>query len=190
METIIEIASRISTPLALAGLLAAFLFFIFRQIINTGILPELTKKAGGTIILAIINKLFVLALGAMVLGFGGYVLTIIVRPNEIEVSRPNIEAVSPGTSPGGQQLLEIKYTGQPALPVGVQAEVQVAADQDFHAIWTTQRIPDWQAYRVTVGFSKPDARTGFVRITIVDTAGTLLIVSDVRPFSLYQEVSP
>jgi hypothetical protein len=74
MNPIIEIATRVSTPLALSGLVAAFLFFIFRQIIAKNIFPNLTAALSGTIILTIINRLFVLALVAMILGFFGYVL--------------------------------------------------------------------------------------------------------------------
>jgi hypothetical protein len=106
------------------------------------------------------------------------------------IQTPNIESLVPGTSAGGQQVLQIKYTGDAALPAGVQAEVQVAVDQDFHTIWTRQRVPDWQTHQVVVGFPKPDARAGFARIRIVDTAGKLLRVSDAWQFSLDQEVSP
>jgi hypothetical protein len=134
--------------------------------------------------------------GAVVFSFATVLLAILAgyaiyqshRPPPIQT--PNIESLLPGTSAGGQQVLQIKYTGDAALPAGVQAEVQVAADQDFHTIWTTQRIPDWQTYQVVVGFPKPHAGTGFARIRIVDADGKLLRVSNAWQFPLDQEVSP
>jgi len=113
------------------------------------------------------------------------------EPNRIQpFHTPNIESLLPGTSPGGQQLLEMKYAGHSALPAGAQAKVQVAADESFHEIWTTQLIPDWQVGQVIVGFAKPDAHKGYVRIIIVDAADKLLRVSDTRPFLLDQGANP
>jgi hypothetical protein len=75
MQPIFEIASRVSTPLGLAGLFAAIIFFLIRQIISKNIFPELTKALSGDIIKLIIERLFVLSLIAMVLGFVGFVIT-------------------------------------------------------------------------------------------------------------------
>ncbi|MCA1629137.1 MAG: hypothetical protein LC785_06945 [Acidobacteria bacterium] len=75
MENIFEIASKISTPLALSGLFAAILFFICRQIIAKNIFPSLTRTAGRKVIIIIITGLFGLALLAMVLGFIGFLVT-------------------------------------------------------------------------------------------------------------------
>lgn len=74
MHEIFELASRISTPLALGGFVAAVLFFIFRQILKKNIFPSLTRSASAEVIKVIIDRLFVLALVAMVLGFAGYIL--------------------------------------------------------------------------------------------------------------------
>ena len=74
MQEIFEIASRVSTPLALGGFTAAVLFFVFRQILNRDFFPTLAKSASAEIVKTIIDRLFVLALVAMVLGFAGYIL--------------------------------------------------------------------------------------------------------------------
>jgi hypothetical protein len=75
MQEIFEIASRISTPLALAGFIAAAFFFIVRSIVAKNIFPTLTKQLSGDIIKLIIDRMFVLSLVAMVLGFAGFVVT-------------------------------------------------------------------------------------------------------------------
>lgn len=74
MERILEIASQVSTPLALAGFFAAALFLVFRQIVAKNIFPRLTAAVGATLLKQIIDRLFVLALVAMLLGFAGYLL--------------------------------------------------------------------------------------------------------------------
>lgn len=76
MTEIIEIATNVSTPLALGGLVAAIFFFILRKIVAKNIFPKLTKSLGAGILKLIIERLFVLALVAMVLGFAGYVIDI------------------------------------------------------------------------------------------------------------------
>lgn len=81
MEKVLEIASSISTPLGLSGLFAAFLFFIFKQILEKNIFPALSRALGGQIITLIIERLFVLALVAMILGFVGYLIARLVPPS-------------------------------------------------------------------------------------------------------------
>jgi hypothetical protein len=68
------LATKISTPLALGGFSAAIFFFILRQLIEKNIFPALNKQASSEVIKIIIDRLFILALVAMVLGFAGYVI--------------------------------------------------------------------------------------------------------------------
>lgn len=77
MNAIFEIATKVSTPLALGGFCLAVLFFLIRQIIRREVFPRLTRMAGADIFKLIIERLFVLALVAMVLGFAGYALRFV-----------------------------------------------------------------------------------------------------------------
>lgn len=74
MNKVFEIATNISTPLMLAGFFAAAFFFIAQQIIKAKIFPQLTRQLSGEIIKIIIERLFLLALLAMMLGFVGYLV--------------------------------------------------------------------------------------------------------------------
>lgn len=76
MLRIIDIASHVATPLALAGLFAAVLFLVFRQLLSSKFMPRLARGSAGDIIKRIINYLFVLSLVAMLLGFAGYIIQI------------------------------------------------------------------------------------------------------------------
>lgn len=78
MDRIFEIASRVSTPLALAGFFAAIVFLILRQILKKDIFPSLTRQLSSEIIKMVIKYLFILSLVAMVLGFAGYVITALL----------------------------------------------------------------------------------------------------------------
>lgn len=70
MENVLEIATNISTPLGLGGFVAAAFFLIVLQVLK--------KASTREIVVLIINRLFLLSLAAMVLGFLGYVTSIVV----------------------------------------------------------------------------------------------------------------
>jgi hypothetical protein len=84
VDKVFEIASNVSTPLALGGFLAAVLFWIFRQIVAKDIFPKLNAAIGAEILKLIIERLFVLALIAMVLGFVGYIVVQVISPHKAQ----------------------------------------------------------------------------------------------------------
>jgi hypothetical protein len=77
---IFEIASNVSTPLALAGFLAAAFFLIVRGIVSRNIFPALTARLSSEIIKLSIICLFILSLVAMLLGFAGFIFVRVVQP--------------------------------------------------------------------------------------------------------------
>lgn len=72
MENIFELATSIPTPLALGGFYAAIVFFLFRQIVAENFFPKLTAAVGAKVLILIIERIFVLSLVAIVLGFAAY----------------------------------------------------------------------------------------------------------------------
>jgi len=80
MNKVFEIAANISTPLMLAGFIAAAFFLIIRQILKMKLFPKLNRLLAAAIIKLIIERLFILALVAMILGFVGFVLTVVAIP--------------------------------------------------------------------------------------------------------------
>lgn len=78
MQYIFAIASNVSTPLALGGFFAAIVFWVFRQIVAKNIFPKLNAAIGADILKLIIERLFVLALIAMILGFVAYLVVKLV----------------------------------------------------------------------------------------------------------------
>jgi hypothetical protein len=80
MDNVLRTIAEVSAPLALAGLLASFLFYAVREIIKAKLIPAVPKKHAITVILAIINKLFILSLVALVLGITIFALERLVLP--------------------------------------------------------------------------------------------------------------
>ena len=94
MGDILDIATRVSTPLALGGLVVGALFLTFRQILSMNIFPQLSRQLGGKILVKIINTFLVLALVAIVLGFVAYALPTFLNAYYPPLNR---EYVSIGT---------------------------------------------------------------------------------------------
>jgi len=67
----LDAALRVSTLIGLAALVAAFLFLVSRQILRLNIFRKLTSDATLDLLKHMINRLFLLALLAMVLAFLG-----------------------------------------------------------------------------------------------------------------------
>ena len=74
MDNIFKIATSVATPLALAGLFAATLLYVLRKILSTAFIRKLTSAHSADVIKLIVDRLFVLALFAMTLGFMGYLV--------------------------------------------------------------------------------------------------------------------
>jgi len=72
MEKIFEIAADVSTPLALAGVIAVAFFLILQTLLKSGLLSSLSPHASGDILQKLINRLFQLAVLATFLGFFGF----------------------------------------------------------------------------------------------------------------------
>jgi hypothetical protein len=76
---IFRIATQISTPLALAGFLAAAFFLIVRLILKKNIEAQIRPSEAALIVRQIIDRLFVLSLVAMVFGFAGWMLIAVQK---------------------------------------------------------------------------------------------------------------
>lgn len=106
MEPIFDIAAKVSTPLALGGFFAAVVFFIFKQVLKQDFLRRLTTAHSAEVIKLVIDKLFVLALVAMVLGFLAYVL-IRVLP-QVSAVEPTATVAAPVPTPAPTATPRIK----------------------------------------------------------------------------------
>ena len=76
MDKVLQIASSVTTPLALAGVCLTFTFYLFRQILER---IDYHDVPSGVIIMRVINVFFVLSFTAMVLGAAGWASTSIVE---------------------------------------------------------------------------------------------------------------
>jgi hypothetical protein len=85
MKEIFNVLLEIKTPLVLGGIAVACFFFILRIIIQKNLIPQVSKTHSFNLIILIINRFFILALIAILLGFIGYVIPLFIsssRNNE------------------------------------------------------------------------------------------------------------
>lgn len=76
MNTVLQIATSVTTPLALAGLCLAFTFYIIREILRR---LRIDLIPAGPVVMRVITVFFVLSLTAMLLGSAGWASTWIIE---------------------------------------------------------------------------------------------------------------
>lgn len=76
MIKLFEIATKVSTPIALAGLVVMVVYAVIRQLLKSGIIPPLDKSAGGRTLNLVLKGLFILSVIAIILGFAGYIVSL------------------------------------------------------------------------------------------------------------------
>jgi formylglycine-generating enzyme required for sulfatase activity len=77
VDKILEVVSNVSTPLALAGIILCFMFYIIRQIFSKITLPKPTNVGAFETIKLFVDRFFYLSLIAIFLGFAGYVIKLL-----------------------------------------------------------------------------------------------------------------
>lgn len=88
MEKLVEIAANVSTPIGLGGLFAAIFFLAVRELIKSKVFPRFSKQLASEIVKTIVDRLFILSLVAMVLGFAGYVVAWVVPHGSLPTPAP------------------------------------------------------------------------------------------------------
>src|ERR1700719_974120 len=84
MSEFLHAATRVSTPLGLAGVIASILFFVLREILRKKIFPQLTRGRSYELLSVIVDRVFKLAMIAVVLGFAGFALSkILASPRQV-----------------------------------------------------------------------------------------------------------
>ena len=76
---LIAIANKAKTPLALAGGVIAVLYLIYRQVLTLGIFSKLESRPTFVLIQGLVDRLFWLALVALVLGVASYLAVALLK---------------------------------------------------------------------------------------------------------------
>lgn len=85
MKEILSVLLEIKTPLVVGGIAVVCFYFILRVIIHKNLISQVSKTRSFKLIIVIINRFFILAILAILLGFIGYVIPLFVsnsRNNE------------------------------------------------------------------------------------------------------------
>jgi hypothetical protein len=111
---LVGLASRIRTPLTLAGLVVVVLYVLYRQILGLGIFAQVGESSTVTLLSSIIDKVFWLALIALVLGVACYVLTLFLK-RRAEKSRSSVQLVDARVD-SGATAYRPQHNAQPNDP--------------------------------------------------------------------------
>ncbi len=86
MIEILDLATSVSSPLALGGLLAALFFFFLKSLIDKGLFTTLSEQGTSKILSKSINYLFYLALTGCILGTTTYLVPVVYQQQPPTVS--------------------------------------------------------------------------------------------------------
>ncbi|HEV2828822.1 MAG TPA: hypothetical protein VGW76_14600 [Pyrinomonadaceae bacterium] len=78
MDKILDIATKVSTPIAVSGLVVGVLLIVFYGILKLRIFPKLNQTMGRDVISTMMKYLYRLALVSIVLGFVAYLTPFVL----------------------------------------------------------------------------------------------------------------
>lgn len=78
-DKLLSIASSLKTPFALAALVVAILYLIYRQVLSLGVFSNIGADPTFHLLQNVLDKLFWLALVAIILSLLSYIVTIVLR---------------------------------------------------------------------------------------------------------------
>ncbi|SRR6266567_4151299 len=119
LQGLINLAAKVRTPLSLAGLIIVVLFLIYRQLLSLNIFENVGSNATFLILEDILNKLFWLAIVALVLGIASYLTTsILTHKNQAQTRTSHVELIDASLDPhdspyeqsieGGRKIIRYK----------------------------------------------------------------------------------
>ena len=113
MSGVLEVASGVTTPIGITAFAIGVMLLAFREIVRKNLLPSLTKSMSGDIIRLLIDRLFWLALVALLIG-GATLLApkvISATPTQ-ELRERRIKAQIPQGQPAydfGESGIKVKF---------------------------------------------------------------------------------
>src|SRR2546422_647729 len=78
IQELLNVGLKVRTPLALAGLALVVLYAIYKEVLSLNIFEKIGSNATFLVIQGILDKIFWLALIALVLGVATYLVTVIL----------------------------------------------------------------------------------------------------------------
>ena len=81
LSELIRIASKVKTPLMLSGIVIIVLYAIYRQVLSLDVFENLGRNYTFILLQYVLNRIFWLAIIAMILGVISYIITFILELN-------------------------------------------------------------------------------------------------------------
>jgi hypothetical protein len=155
MDNILEVASKVSTPLALGGVVVAILFGLFKQIIGGGFFPKLTQAFSGALLQNVVNKVFYLALVAIFLGFLAYIIPLFAgKAPGSDVQSVSFSLTSNMTFHDAAEMIASNDSHTVTFPECTNAELETKVKGDRLTARTSKELLENLQYHL-VGAEQP-----------------------------------
>lgn len=116
MEKVVSIARRVKTPLSLSGIVVAVLYAIYRQVLSLNVFENIGANPTFLLLQNVLNKLFWLALVAIVLGVASHLITVFLSHRKPPLSSDLVmikASLDPHDSPYEESIKDGRKTIQP-----------------------------------------------------------------------------
>lgn len=132
LQGILNLAAKVKTPLSLTGLIIVVLYAIYRQVLSLNVFENVGSNATFLILEDILDKLFWLALVALILGIISYLVTTFLAHKKqehssnvvlIDASLDRHDSPYEQTEENGRKV--IRYTGN-------KDEIDVSHQENRH----------------------------------------------------------
>ena len=156
LEGLLRVASKVGTPLALAGIIVIILYALYKQVLALKLFTRIGADPTSRLLQNVLNKLFWLAIIALILGVTSYLLTALFPPST--PSHSSEDGNSRGITAGRDVLVNapggVMQTGPGSVVNQIQGippeeyarlakelGVTQAALESFFKILEQQRVP-------------------------------------------------
>jgi hypothetical protein len=105
-----QVASRIKTPLALAGGSLVLLYAVYHQVLALPVFSQVGAQPTFVLLQGVLNKMFWFALVALILGVGSYIFTAVLK-QKLQNNRSSVALIDASLDPHDSAYLENRAAG-------------------------------------------------------------------------------
>jgi hypothetical protein len=105
------VAEKVKTPLALSGLVIVVLYLIFQKVLSLNVFSDIGSSNTFVLLQNILSMIFWLAVLAMVLGVGSYILSLVLK-HKIDARSSNLQLINAGFDPRDSPYEEVTEDGK------------------------------------------------------------------------------
>jgi hypothetical protein len=126
-----DTAGKVKTPLTLSGAVIVVLYAIYKQVLSLSVFANVGADSTFIILQSILNKLFWLALIAIVLGVASYLTTFILG-RKAPTSSSNVSLIDASLDPHDSPYEQVIEAGRKTVKPKTESAKMEATRNDKH----------------------------------------------------------